>query len=199
MPDYALLRFVEQGPDGETPGREIGVLRLPAFRGPDVYHFLLHFRRIITKHGLHPVSWTGGVRHDPKNTNGFTGSGDVWDLVIALAPEPALEEGGGSIAAVLVQDVLADAYARFIVVPPGVEVSEERARRSALAELKRRHGWSRAALQELGVSPRPYGDYLFAFRNVGSGAVAYVPVSPQGQARGWVRTREAAAMAAVAP
>jgi len=189
MPDYALLRFVEQGPDGETPSREIGLLRLPAFRGPDVYHFLLHLRRIITKHGLHPVSWTGGVRHDPKNTNGLTGSGDVWDLVVTLTPEPEVEEAGGSVESVLVQEVLADVYARFIMVTADAAVGEARARRSAVAQLEHDDGWQRQDLQEISVSPQPQGGWLFEFRHAG-GAVAYVPVSPQGQARGRVRTAE---------
>src|SRR3990172_6594585 len=140
MPDYVLFGFVEQGPDGETPSREIGLLRLPAFRGPDVYHFLLHVRRIITKHGLHPVSWNGGVRHDPKNTNGLTGSGDVWDMVMTLTPEPELE---GGIEQVLVQKVLPDIYDRFILMPEDIVVSEERARRSAVAQVEHDDGWRR--------------------------------------------------------
>jgi hypothetical protein len=189
MPDYMILRFIEQTrAEAAAPAREIGALRVPGFRGPDLHHFLLHLRRIILRHNLRPVSWQGGVRHDPKNTSGMTGSGDVWDLVIALAPEPGLEDAGG-MESVLVDAVLPDVYQRFIPsAAPTAPVSEERARRSAVARLEHEDRWPRQEVQDLGVSRQAYGDYVFRFKHVSTGATAFVPVSPDGQALGCLRS-----------
>jgi hypothetical protein len=185
MPDYAILRLLEQEPDGQMPSRDIGTLRLPAFRGPDPYHFLIHLRRVIMNYDLHPLSWRGGVRHDPKNTNGLTGSGDVWDLLVTLTPEPELEWG---VESVLVEKVLPDIYARFIPTPVDALASEARVRRSAIAQLEHEDRWKREALTEVAFTRQPYGDWLFVYDHQASRATAYVLVSPQGAARGRLRT-----------